>query len=44
MAGAKKEMVGIKAGVIIALDIDEALSQTKSIDAEMCNLAVTLSI
>lgn len=44
MAGAKKEMVGIKAGEIIALDIDEALSQTKSIDMEMYNLAVTLSI
>jgi len=44
MAGATKEMVGIKAGEIISLDIDEALNQTKSIDTELCNLAITLSI
>lgn len=44
MAGSKKDMVGIQAGEIVVLDIDEALSQTKAIDTEMCNLAVTLSI
>lgn len=44
MAGEAKKMVGVKAGELVAVDIDDALSQTKSFDHELCNLAITLSI
>lgn len=44
MTGETKKMVGVKAGKIIDLDIEEALAQTSSIDLDMYNLAGVLSI
>ena len=37
-------MVGIKAGQMVALDIEDALTQTRTIDLDMYNLAGVLSI
>lgn len=44
MAGQDKKMVGVKAGELVAVSIEDALSQTKPFDQELCNLAITLSI
>ncbi len=44
MAGEKRKMVGIKAGQMVALDIEDALTQTRTIDLDMYNLAGVLSI
>ena len=44
MAGEKRKMVVIKAGQLVALDIEEALTQTRTIDLDMYNLAGVLSI
>ena len=44
MAGETKKIVGIKAGEIVAPDIEDALAQTRSIDLELYNLAGILSI
>lgn len=44
MAGETKKMVGIKAGEVIALDIEDALAQVRSIDLDLYNLAGILSI
>ncbi|NPV72599.1 MAG: 6-phosphofructokinase [Pelotomaculum sp.] len=44
MAGETRKMVGIKAGKVVALDIEDALSQTRSIDLDMYSLAGILSI
>jgi len=44
MAGENRKMVGIKAGELVAVDIESALSQTRAFDHELCNLAITLSI
>jgi hypothetical protein len=37
-------MVGIKAGHIVALDIEDALAENRTIDLDMYNLAGILSI
>lgn len=44
MAGETKKMVGIKAGEIVAPDIEDALAQTRSNDLELYDLAGILSI
>lgn len=44
MAGEKMKMVGIKEGQIVALDIEDVLAETKSVDQDMYNLAGILSI
>jgi 6-phosphofructokinase 1 len=44
MAGEKNKMVGIKAGHIVALDIEDALAENRTIDLDMYNLAGILSI
>lgn len=44
MAGETKKIVGIKAGEIVAPDIEDALAQTRSIDLDLYNLAGILSI
>lgn len=44
MAGEVKKMVGIRAGEIVAPDIEDALTQTRSADLEMYDLAGILSI
>jgi len=42
--GETKKMVGIKAGEIVAPDIEDALAQTRTIDLDVYNLAGILSI
>jgi len=44
MKGATKMMVGVSKGEIAAIDLDDALDQTKTIDVDMYNLANILSI
>jgi len=44
MNGEVKKMVGMQGGQVVAMDIEEALAQTRSIDLEMYNLAGILSI
>lgn len=44
MAGEARKMVGIKSGKIVALDVEDALAELRSIDLEMYNLAGILSI
>lgn len=44
MIGEANKMVGIKAGEVVSLNYDYALSQIRSIDQEMYNLAGVLSI
>lgn len=44
MAGKTNRLVGVRAGQIIDMDIDDALAQTRSIDQDMHNLAGILSI
>ncbi len=44
MAGETKKLIGVRAAQITATDIDDALSQTKSIDMELYDLAGVLSI
>ncbi|OPZ75738.1 MAG: 6-phosphofructokinase [Firmicutes bacterium ADurb.Bin456] len=44
MAGEKGKIVGIKDGQIVALGIEEAMAETRTIDLDMYNLAGILSI
>ncbi len=44
MAGETRKMVSIKAGEIVSMDIDDALSQVRSIDLDLYHLAGILSI
>jgi 6-phosphofructokinase 1 len=44
MAGETRKMVIIKAGEIVSMDIDDALSQVRSIDLDLYHLAGILSI
>jgi 6-phosphofructokinase 1 len=44
MEGEIKKMVGMQAGKVVALDIENAMAMTRAIDLEMYNLAGILSI
>jgi 6-phosphofructokinase 1 len=44
MAGETRKMVGVKAGRVVGVDIDEALNGTRSVDLALYDLAGVLSI
>ncbi len=44
MAGATREVVGVRAGELISMDIEDTMTQNRSVDLEQYNLAGILSI
>ncbi len=44
MAGEDKKMIGVRAGELVSVPLEDALSQAKPFDQALCNLAITLSI
>lgn len=44
MAGETRQMVGVKAGKVVGVDIDQALNETRDVDLALYDLAGVLSI